>query len=127
MKKILVVPAFLLLSGCSSVSIPSFWDDNQSYTSVSIRLAVEKIDCSQRQYPQVESISERLRWFELYSESKGTRQKDVLKASAPMRETVDDFLKRTQEKDASVPYCEGKKKVLNEQAKMFARAVLGRY
>lgn len=127
MKKIAVLLSFTVLTGCSTFSIPSFWDDNQSQSIVTVRLQVDKLDCSTRQHPQVQSISEGIRWFELYSESKGSRQQDVLSVIKPMRETVDDFLKRTQEKDASVAYCEGKKKVLVQQAKMASSAVLSRY
>jgi len=58
--------------------VPSFWDDNQSAKIVDVRLAVDRLDCSQPQLAQISVIRDDLRWFELYSTSKGQLQKDVL-------------------------------------------------
>jgi hypothetical protein len=133
MKKILaIVVVALSLSGCSTMStvkgwIPSFWDDNQSNKIVDVRMSVEKLDCTQDQLPQVEKIRNDLKWFELYSESKGWRQADVLRVIKPMQETVDDMYKRAKDQQGSKMYCELKKKVMQSQSERAAKAVLGRF
>jgi hypothetical protein len=130
LKQFLTVAAVLLtVSGCSTVKswIPSFWDDNQSAKIVDIRVLATNVDCTQTQLPQVKNIQTNIVWFQLYSESKGWRQQDVLKLVAPMKETVDDWVKRSEEKEGSKFYCETKKKIVLEQSKRAATAVLGRF
>lgn len=130
MKSIIVAGVVVVtLSGCSSIKtwIPSFWDDNQSAKIVDIRKAAEDIDCKQPQLPQVKNLQGQIVWFQLYSESKGWRQQDVLKIVSPMKETVDDWAKRSADKEGSVTYCELKKKAVQNQAKRAAEAVLGRF
>jgi len=130
MKKLAAILAIsFAVSGCSTVKgwIPSFWDDNQSARIIDVRLKVESIDCKQPQLPQAEAVAREIRWFELYSESKGWRQNDVLKLTAPMKESVDDWVKRSKEKEGSNFYCETKKKILTEQSKRAAEAILGRF
>lgn len=107
--------------------IPSFWDDNQSASIINVRLAVDAIDCSKPQLPQAENLASQLRWFELYSESKGARQRDVLRLVEPMQETTADWVKRSRDAQGSTAYCEIKKKLLQSQAKTAASAVLGRF
>jgi hypothetical protein len=133
MKKSLAIAAVaIFLSGCSTVStvkgwIPSFWDDNQSAKIVDVRMSVEKLDCSQDQLPQVVKIRDDLQWFQLYSQSKGWRQADVLRVIKPMQETVDDMYKRAKDQQGSKLYCELKKKVMQSQAERAASAILGRF
>lgn len=118
------------LSGCATVQswIPSFWDDNQSRSAVDIRLAVERIDCGQPQAPQIDHLNSQIRWFQLYSESKGSLQQDVLRIMAPMKLTVDEWSQRLASgREGSTAYCEIKKKLLTTQSRMAAEAVLGRY
>lgn len=121
---VLVIP---LMVGCANLKdmIPSFWDANQSQMIINVRQSIDKLNCDEAHAPQVQVISDQLRWFELYSESKKTR--DVQKLIQPMQETVADFLKRSNEKQGSKAYCEIKKKALALQAKAVASAVLGRY
>jgi hypothetical protein len=131
-KSIAIAVVALSLSGCSTMStvkgwIPSFWDDNQSAKIVDVRLSVEKLDCTQDQLPQVSKIRDDLKWFELYSQSKGWRQADVLRVIKPMQETVDDMYKRAKEQQGSKMYCELKKKVMQSQSERAAKAVLGRF
>jgi hypothetical protein len=129
MKKILAV-AFLTLglNGCAlHTVVPSFWDDNQSVAIIDTRQAVEQLDCTQPHAPQVKVIKNRLEWFDLYSESKGMQQNDVRELIKPMKETVDDFYKRSVEKEGSKAYCEAKKKVMRTQASKAAESVLGRW
>lgn len=130
MKKYLVAfSVTIALSGCASMEgvIPSFWDDNQAAKAIDIKISVNGLDCTKTQNPQVRAIKKDLDWFVYYSQAKGYLQKDVLKLIEPLNETVNDFDKRTQEKDASVAYCNIKKKVLVEQTSIFAKGVLGRY
>jgi hypothetical protein len=107
--------------------IPSFWDDNQSAKIVDVRLKTDMINCEQAQLPQAQQLQADLRWFELYSESKGRRQQDVQKIIAPMQESVADWVKRSTEGQGSKGYCEIKKKLLQTQAKSAASAILGRF
>lgn len=130
MKKLLTLLVLsFVLNGCAMIKdkIPSFWDDNQSYAIINVRLEVDKLDCSKEQLPQGKKIQEQIRWFELYSESKGWQQADVLRLVQPMKESVDDFVKRAEEKQGSATYCEIKKKLLQTQASTAAKAVLGRF
>jgi hypothetical protein len=130
MKQILAVAIVSLsLTGCASIQsmIPSFWDDNQSKAIVDVRQSVVQLDCEKEHAPQVKRIKDNLQWFQLYSDSKGKRQQDVLKLVAPMQETVDDFYKRSTEKQGTKTYCEIKKKVMLLQSEKAASAVLGRF
>jgi hypothetical protein len=128
MRKLILVVA-VVLSGCASVQswVPSFWDDNQSHRIVDVRLRVDRLDCSQPQLAQITVIRDDLRWFELYSTSKGQLQKDVLRLIQPMQATVEDMYTRNTQGSASNTYCELKKQVMTQQAARIASAVLGRW
>lgn len=119
----------LSLTGCATVQswIPSFWDDNQSRAIVDVRQSVAQLDCNTEHAPQVKRIKDQLEWFDLYSESKGARQQDVRKLIGPMKETVDDFYKRSIDKQGTKTYCEIKKKIMISQSEKAASAVLGRF
>jgi hypothetical protein len=119
----------LALGGCAHVQswVPSFWDDNQSAKIVDVRLRVDRLDCSQPQLVQITVIRDDLRWFELYSHSKGQLQKDVLRLIAPMQLTVEDMYTRNTQGTASKVYCELKKQVMTQQSERIASAVLGRW
>lgn len=129
MRIIAVALLSLSLTGCATVKdwIPSFWDDNQSAKIVDVRHKVENLDCSKEQLPQITAIRSDLQWFQLYSESKGWRQADVLRVIKPMQETVEDMYKRSQTGPGSKVYCDLKKKVMQQQSKRAAEAVLGRF
>jgi hypothetical protein len=132
MKKLLLAVVAVLLQGCAvalSSYIPSFWDDNQSAKITSVRLDIDRLDCKQPQLAQVAKLRDDLHWFRLYSESKGSRQTDVLKLTEPMEATIEDWYKRVSAegyKDNAI-YCEMKKKVVSEQAARAAKAILGRF
>ena len=131
MTKLLAIFAIAVLSGCASITglIPSFWDDNQSARIISVRLDIERVDCKTAQLPQVAKIRDDLAWFRLYSESKGSRQADVIALTKPMSETVEDWHKRVSlegHRDNPI-YCDLKKRVLQEQSTRAAKAVLGRF
>lgn len=128
MKKILLVGAIALgLQGCAMHNIlPSFWDDNQSAAIIDVRQSVEQLDCAKPHAPQVKVIKDNIEWFNLYSESKGMMQNDVVELVEPMKETVDDFYKRSVEKQGSEGYCKAKKRIMQTQASKAAQGVLGR-
>jgi hypothetical protein len=127
----LILLSALLLGGCANITglIPSFNDVNQSSRIIDVELAVDSLDCRQAQAHQVARIRDNLRWFELYSEAKGSRQQDVLRLTQPIKATVDEFYKRVTdpEKRDNPIYCDLKKRVLQEQTKRAAQAVLGRF
>ncbi len=119
----------LALTGCASITslIPSFWDPNQSARITDVRLKTDSINCDQPQLPQAQALQSDLRWFELYSESKGSRQQDVIRIIQPMQESVSDWVKRSTDGQGSKTYCEIKKKLLQTQAKSAAQAIQGRF
>ena len=132
MKRLLVIGMVALLQGCATFSfqnikdqIPSFWDDNQSRSVIDIRQSVEKLNCKELHAPQVKVIKDNIQWFILYSDSKGT--KDVLTLVKPMESTVDDFYKRSLEKQGTEIYCDIKKKILITQSSAVAKTVIGRF
>jgi len=127
--KAVVLALAITLSGCSTVQglIPSFWDDNQSAKVVDIRYSVETLDCAKPHLPQAERIEKDILWFQLYSESKGWRQQDVLKLVKPLQDTVTDFVKRSKAGEGTETYCNIKKKIMQTQSKRAAEAVLGRF
>lgn len=128
MKRLLALIFVSVLAGCANTSvIPSFWDDNQSAKATDIRFAVETLDCSKPHLPQAEKIEMEILWFQLYSESKGWRQQDVLKLVTPLQETVTDFVKRSKSGEGTETYCKLKKQIMQTQAKRAADAVLGRF
>lgn len=128
MKNLILIITIIFLSSCSSLTPLSFWDDNQSASIINVRQSIENLDCDYPHAPQVLIIKNNLQWFDLYSESKGSRQQDVRKLIAPMSETVDDFYARSiSAKQGSTFYCNSKKQILQEQSDRAARAVMRRF
>lgn len=129
MRIVSVLVLSLSLVGCTTVQslIPSFWDDNQSKAIINVRQSIVQLNCEEPHAPQAKKIKDHIQWFDMYSESKGQRQQDVRKLIKPMQETVDDFYKRSLEKEGTKTYCEIKKKVMITQSEKAASAVLGRF
>jgi hypothetical protein len=129
MKRILLVACVVVLSGCSTVQswIPSFWDDNQAAKITDIRLTVDRIDCSKDQLAQAYQLRDQLRWFELYSRSKGSLQRDVLALIEPIQRTTEDWYKRSLDGQGSVGYCNIKKRILEQQTERAAKGIMGRW
>ena len=132
MKRLVLIGLVALLQGCATFSfqnikdqIPSFWDDNQSRSVIDIRQSVEKLNCKEPHATQVKVIKDNIQWFILYSDSKGT--KDVITLVKPMESTVDDFYKRSLEKQGTEIYCDIKKKILITQSSAVAKTVIGRF
>ena len=126
MRKLYVMCLVVMLSGCATVQtwIPSFWDDNQSAYITDARLSVERINCTEPQTVQVQRLREDLRRFELYSEAKGSLQKDVIRVIEPMQSTAKEWAERGE---GSKTYCEIKKRVLAQQGERAAKVILGRW
>jgi hypothetical protein len=82
------------------------------------------LDCKQPQAAQAQKIVLELQWFQLYSESKGMLQKDVIKLIDPMQTTAREWADR---ENPSEGYCKLKKQIMTTQAKAAASAVLGRF
>lgn len=124
--KLINLALAVLLTGCAGIQswIPSFWDDNQSAYIISVRLAVEQINCTEPQVPQVRKVAEDLRRFQLYSEAKGALQRDVLRVIEPMTSTVREWQDRGE---GARVYCEIKKKLLAQQGERASKVILGRW
>ena len=88
---------------------------------------MDSLDCARSQHPQAVAIARELRWFELYSQTAGQRHQDVLRVIAPMQDTVSEFVKRTEQQDASRVYCDLKKRAMQEQAARAAGVIQGRF
>jgi hypothetical protein len=129
MKRILLISCVVVLSGCSTVQtwIPSFWDANQSAKITDVRLTVDRIDCTKDQLAQAAQLRDQLRWFELYSTSKGALQRDVIKLIQPIQATTEDWYKRSQDGQGSQGYCTIKKKILEQQTARAATGIMGRW
>jgi uncharacterized protein YceK len=129
MKNSIAVLAVIMLSGCASIMslIPSFNDTNQSQKIIDVRMSVDQLDCARPHYHQALTIQRELRWFELYSESAGVRNQDVIRVIKPMQDSVSEFVARTEKQDASKIYCDLKKRALQEQAARAAGVILGRF
>jgi hypothetical protein len=129
MKRIILISCVIMLSGCSTVQgwIPSFWDGNQSAKITDVRLTVDRIDCTKDQLAQAAQLRDQLRWFELYSVSKGALQRDVIKLIQPIQATTEDWYKRSQDGQGSVGYCNIKKKILEQQTARAATGIMGRW
>ena len=129
MNKLFAILSIIMLSGCASIVswIPSFNDVNQSQKIVDVRMAVDQLDCAKPHSVQVKRIQDELRWFELYSESAGIRNQDVIRIIKPMQGTVSDFARMVEHKDGSRVYCDLKKRAMQEQAARAAGVILGRF
>jgi hypothetical protein len=128
MRRIIAVLALLTLSACNTVDVstvvPSFWDDNQSRSIINTYQLAVNIDCKEVQSAQAQAIVKELQWFQLYSESKGFLQKDVLKLIEPMQTTAKEWSEREAPSEG---YCKLKKQIMVTQSKTAASAVLGRF
>jgi hypothetical protein len=103
--------------------IPSRWDVNQAKATTDLRQSTHNFDCKGDQRAQLKTIAEQAQWFELYSESKGT--KDVAHLGKTLQSTVKEFQDRPQ--PVSPLYCDLKKKLMMQQADIIAKTVQARF
>lgn len=127
MKKVLLVLAFISLTGCSTIKewIPVKWDANQSQAITSIQQTTRNFDCKADIAQQSKALSNQVEWFTIYSESKPTR--DVIPLISKMNDTVKELQERSSKGPVSPLYCDLKKKILVQQADMIAHTVQGRF
>jgi len=116
----------ILLSSCG-MTMPSFYDSNQSSSIIDIRQSIVTFDCAEDHLSQIQKIKKNIQWLVLYSEAKPS-QKDVLNLLQPMQETTEDFYNRTESSgQGSEFYCNTKKKILQEQSLQAAEAIMRRF
>jgi len=117
----------LVITGCSLVKVPSFWDPNQAQSIVNVQVAIERIDCDNLKQEQIAAVTNEIQWFQTYSESYGWRHQDVLELVNPLDETVAAFKSRFEKEESINPvYCNLKKKNMQQQSGRAAEAILKR-
>jgi hypothetical protein len=127
MKRVLLVLAFISLTGCSTIKdwIPVKWDANQSQAITTIQQTTRNFDCKGDITTQSKALSNQIEWFMIYSESKPTR--DVISTVSRMNDTVKELQDRSTKGPVSPLYCDLKKKIMIQQADMVAHTVQGRF
>ena len=127
MKKLIAVCAFFALTGCASIMeyIPSSWDVNQAKVITDIQLEVKHFDCKAELKPQVDQLAKNVEWFDIYSQTKPTR--DINKLTGVIKDTVKELQDRVAKGPVSPLYCDLKKKIIQQQADIIAKSVQGRF
>ena len=127
MKRLLVVCAFFALTGCASIMeyIPSSWDVNQARVITDIQQQARHIDCKADLAPQVDQLAKNVEWFDIYSQTKPTR--DINKLTGTIKDTVKELQERVTKGPVSPLYCDLKKKIIQQQADILAKSVQGRF
>ena len=127
MKRLLVVLAFLSLTGCASIMemIPSGWDANQAKVITDIQLEVRHFDCKAELKPQVDQLAKDVEWFDIYAKTKPTR--DIAKLTGTITDTVNELQDRVAKGPVSPLYCDLKKKIIQQQVDIIAKSVQGRF
>ena len=94
MKKLIAVCAFFALTGCASIMeyIPSSWDVNQAKVITDIQQQARHIDCKADLAPQVDQLAKNVEWFDIYSQTKPTR--DINKLTGVIKDTVKELQER---------------------------------
>jgi len=127
MKKLLLILAVVSLSGCASLMeyIPSSWDVNQAKSITDIQQHARRIDCRADLSPQVNQLAKEVEWFDIYSQTKPTR--DINKLTGVIKDTVKELQERVAKGPVSPVYCDLKKKIIQQQADILAKSVQGRF
>ena len=127
MKRLLLVLAFLSLTGCASIMemIPSGWDANQAKVITDIQLEVRHFDCKADLAPQVNKLAQDVEWFDIYAKTKPTR--DIAKLTGTITDTVTELKDRVAKGPVSPTYCDLKKKIIQQQVDIIAKSVQGRF
>ena len=125
MKKLPMILAVLLLSGCSALSlIPSKWDGNEAKSIIDIEMTAKYFDCANVK-SQINDLNKQVEWFNTYSVSRGSN--DIVALFEDLHNTVAEFKERTSREDISPLYCSLKKKIIEQQATIIAKAVQKRF
>ena len=119
--------SFIGLTGCASIMdmIPSRWDVNQSKAITDIQLEVKHFDCKSELKPQVDQLSKDVEWFDIYANTKPTR--DIAKLTGTITDTVKELQDRVDKGPVSPLYCDLKKKIIQQQVDIIAKSVQGRF
>jgi len=127
MKKLLVILTVCGLTGCGTIKelMPSFWDDNQAAAITNLQQATRHLDCKLPLATQIQLISDRVEWIDIYSKFKKTN--DVVKLTVTFDITLKEFVDRLATGPVSPMYCDLKKKLFVQQADMIAAAIMGRF
>ena len=127
MKRLLVLCALVALTGCASIMeyIPSGWDANQAKSITDIQQQARHIDCKTDLAPQVNRLAQDVEWFDIYSQTKPTR--DINKLTGVITDTVKELQERVAKGPVSPLYCDLKKKIIQQQADILAKSVQGRF
>jgi len=127
MKRILIVIAFLSLTGCASIMemIPSRWDVNQARVITDIQQQARHIDCKAELKPQVDRLAQDVEWFDIYAKTTPTR--DIARLTSTITDTVKELQDRVAKGPVSPLYCDLKKKIIQQQADILAGSVQGRF
>jgi PBP1b-binding outer membrane lipoprotein LpoB len=127
MKRLIAIIAFLSLTGCASIMeyIPSGWDVNQAKVITDIQQQARHINCQADLKPQIDQLSRDVEWFDIYSQTKPTR--DIAKLTGTITDTVKELQDRVAKGPVSPLYCDLKKKIIQQQADILAKSVQGRF
>jgi len=127
MKKLLAILALVSLTGCASIMeyIPSGWDANQARVITDIQQQARHFDCKAELKPQVDKLARDVEWFDIYSQTKPTR--DINKLTGAIKDTVKELQERVAKGSVSPLYCDLKKKIIQQQADILAKSVQGRF
>lgn len=126
MKRLAVILTLTTLVGCSSLGPwPSKWDVNQAKVTTDLRQTTHNFDCKGNITEQLTVLNLQLQWFDLYAESKST--KDVASLTDTMKATAKEFAERANKGPVSPLYCDLKRKLMMQQADIIAKTVQGRF
>lgn len=127
MKKLLLVCAVVVLTGCASIveMIPSRWDVNQAKSITDIQQQAIRFDCKGDQLAQINSLDQSVEWFVIYSKTKPTR--DITKLTSTLQTTVAEYKERASKGPVSPLYCDLKRKIIIQQTEILASSVQGRF
>ena len=127
MKRLAALLLIISLTGCASIMeyIPSSWDANQAKSITDIQQQAKHIDCKADLVPQVNQLAKEVEWFDIYSQTKPTR--DINKLTGVIKDTVKELQERVDKGPVSPLYCDLKKKIIQQQADILAKSVQGRF
>jgi len=127
MKRLLIVLAFIGLTGCASIMemIPSRWDVNQARVITDIQVQVNHFDCKADQASQLLALAINVEWFDTYAKTKPTR--DIAKLTGTIVTTVKEYQDRLKAGPVSAMYCDIKLKIIKQQTEILTGSVQGRF
>lgn len=123
MKRLISLILAVSLFGCAY--IPSRWDVNQAKVITDLQQQTRNFDCKGDQKAQINAIAKDLEWFNIYAQTKPTR--DISKLTVTVDETVKEFQDRLAKGPVSPLYCDMKKKIIQQQVDIIAGSVQGRF